>query len=242
VRGTRILDFYAPLAQGKLLGLGGDILRIDHLDRRGVSVLLQFADNVGCVIPAIQGFIAALTVDEGELVDVAYEPSDNSERWQVYQQHASQVRALRAVAASASHHGRFRLDQNNASTIGRAMQLEKGIDPTLAVYAAYAYHDLQAIDRIRTMSAYLLADLNITFFDLELLGRQLIDTTVGRERHVLPFVPLFSQGWPLLQAHRVKLHPALDGIEQNMRDSLWSVFDDAGVRQLKRAMATGDVQ
>jgi hypothetical protein len=122
------------------------------------------------------------------------------------------------------------------------MQYAKGVDPTLAVYAAYAYHDLQAIDRIREMSGYLRDDVGCTFFDLALLGRMLVDRGIAPADRIVPFVPLLSQGWALLGAHRVKLHPALDGIERDVRDSLWSLFDAAGLRKLRTAMHTGEVR
>jgi len=50
-------------------------------------------------------FIAAVTVDEGEVVDLAYEPSEGTSRWEKFNERAREVRALRAVAASASREG-----------------------------------------------------------------------------------------------------------------------------------------
>jgi hypothetical protein len=44
------------------------------------------------VIPAINGFIAALTLDNGALVDVSYEPSDNSAwRREEFTPHADEI-------------------------------------------------------------------------------------------------------------------------------------------------------
>lgn len=242
VRGARIVDFFAPRAPVEMLGTEGNILRIKELDHPAVSVLLRFTGNVGTVIPVLPGFIAALTFEEAELVDVAYEPSENNWRWDMYKDRAEEVRALRAVAASSSQYGRFRLDQDDAFRIAQKMQYAKGIDPTLSVYAAYAYYDLQAIERIREMSRYLRDDVGTTFFDLALLGRTLIDRPVGPNDGILPFFPLLSQGWALLQAQRVKLHPALEGIESTMRESLWSLFDTTGLDKLAQAMQTKEVR
>ncbi len=241
VRGARIVDFFAPRANAELLGPASDILRITNLENPAVSVLLRFEGDLGTVIPAIPGFLAALTFDDGELIDVAYEPSANTERWDLYKDQAAEVRALRAIAASSSQHGRFRLDQEDAIKVAQKMQYAKGIDPTLAVYAAYAYHDLQSLDRIRTMSGYLQGDVGVTFFDLALLSRMLIDRRIRPNDHIVPFVPLLSQGWALLQAHRVRLHPALTGIESTMRSSLWSLFDVEGLEKLRQAMQTKEV-
>jgi hypothetical protein len=244
VRGAHIVDFYAPRVQGELLGSRRENLRISHVEYPAASVLLRFDGDMGTVVPALPGFIAALTFDEGELVDVAYEPSANPNnwRWQLYAERATELRALRAVAATASQHGRFRLEGPDAIEIAQKMQYAKGIDPTLAVYAAYAYHDLQAIERIDEMSGYLRGDLGAIFFDLALLGRKLINRAIGPDDGIVPFVPLLSQGWALLGAHRIRLHPALWGIERTMRDSLWSLFDLAGVQQLQHAMRAGDVR
>lgn len=242
VRGTRIVDFFAPRAPVEMLGTEGNILRIKELDHPAVSVLLRFTGNVGTVIPVLPGFIAALTFEEGALVDVAYEPSENNWRWDQYKDRADEVRTLRAVAASSSQYGRFRLNQEDAFKIAKKMQYAKGIDPTLSVYAAYAYYDLKAIERIREMSGYLRDDVGTTFFDLALLGRTLIDRSVGPNDGILPFFPLLSQGWALLQAHRVKLHPALEGIESTMRESLWSLFDATGLEKLAQAMQTKEVR
>ena len=241
VRGARMVEFYSPRAHAELLGTAGDLLRVDPGNDPASSVLITFDGGMGAVIPAIKGFIAALTFDDGELVDVAYEPSANDWRWDMYKDSAARVRALRAVAASSSQHGRFRLEQDDAIRIAQDMQYAKGIDPTLAVYAAYAYHDLQAMQRIRDMSGYLSSDIGVTFFDLALLSRGLVDKSVVASDRIVPFFPLLSQGWALLGANRVRLHPALQGIENNMRDSLWSLFDEAGLRKLAQAMHTGDV-
>lgn len=241
VRGARMVEFLSPRAQAELLGPEGEILRVHPTTQPAASVLIRFDGGVGTVIPAIKGFIAALTFDDGELVDVAYEPSANDWRWDLYKDRAARVRALRAVAASSSQHGRFRLEQGDAIKIAQDMQYAKGIDPTLAVYAAYAYHDLQAIQRIRDMSGYLANDVGVTFFDLALLGRQLVDKSVAAGDCVVPFFPLLSQGWALLGANRVRLHPALQGVERTMRDSLWSLFDAVGLQKLTLAMHSGEV-
>lgn len=239
VRGAQIGDFLAPHAQPTLLS--PNLLRLDNVQGPATNVLLTFNGGTGTVVPAIPGFLAALTFDDGELADVAYEPSANTGRWEFFKERVEEVRRLRAIAASSSQHGRFRLDQEDAPAIARKMQYAKGVDPTLAVYAAYAYHDQQQLSRIREMSQYMRGDLSITLFDLELLGRNLRGRRVGPKDTILPMFPLLSQGWALLKANRFELHPALNEIEGAMRESLWTLFDRAGVAQLRRLLATGEV-
>ena len=203
VRGGQIVDFTVRRGRGELLT--PELLRIDQVEGRAASVVVRFNGDVGTVIPAIPGFLAALTIDDGELVDVAYEPSANTWRWDLFTDRADDIRALRALAASASQHGRFRLTQADAKGVAQQMQYAKTVDPTLAVYAAHAYYELQEVDRIREMSAYLRDDLGVTIFDLELLGRRLIDKAITPDLGIVPFVPMLAQGWALLGAHKVRL-------------------------------------
>jgi hypothetical protein len=242
VRGNRVVAAYTRWAQAELLGNDGDLVRVNQLTQPAASVLLKFADGRGALIPAITGFVAALTFDDDELIDVAYEPSTNNWRWNLYKDRAEEVRILRAVAATASQHGRFRLGDADAMNVARKMQYAKGIDPTLSVYAAYAYHDLHAVGFIRDMSNYLRDDIGTTFFDLALLSRQLLDSAVDLKSGVVPFLPLLAQGWALLSANKVRLHPLLAGIETMTLESLWTLFDSRGVEKLQRALASGELQ
>lgn len=245
VRGSRITHFTAaiPSSDVELLGPEGQFLRVWRLNTP-VSVVLRFSDDRGTVIPALPGYLATLTFEDGELVDVGYEPSANTGLWNDYAVRADEVRSLRAVAASASHNGRFRLDTvEDPFAIARKMQYAKTIDPTLAIYAAYAYHDLQRIDRIREMISFLRPVLaGNALFDLELLTRSLVNTKVDLSRPVVPFIPLFSQGWHLLRANRVRLHPALAGIDATMRESVWSLFEPRGVDMLERTLMSEEVR
>src|ERR1039458_6281638 len=239
VRGTRVIRAFASNVTTEILGQ--ELVRVHLQGPPAVSVLVEFEGGLGTVIPVLSGFLAAVTFEDGELVDVAYEPSATSPRGSDYKYNAQRVRRLRAVAAAASQHGRFRLDGENARNLAKDMQRTKGIDPTLSIYAAYAYHDLQDIKRIADMSGYLRQEVGITFFDLALLGRQLIRKQITRNDLIVPFFPLLSQGWALLNANRVKLDPAIDGIEKTMKSSLWSLFDSRGVELLRRAIEKGYV-
>jgi hypothetical protein len=242
VRGARIVEYFAPHAGVVALGSSGDLLQIDGVDRGAASVLLKFAGDIGTVIPAIPGFVAALTIEEGSLIDVAYEPSANTPRWALYKNRASGARTVRGVAAAASQDGRFHLGEHDAVSLGQQMRYEKGLDLALALYAAYAYHDNQDTARIEQMADDLVNDLGFLPFDVALLGRRLAGRRVDADSGVVPFVPLLARGWALLGAKRVRLHPSLDGIERSIRDSQWSLVDGAGLESLRRALASDEVR
>jgi hypothetical protein len=242
VRGARIVEHFAPHARAAALGSSGDLLQVDGVARGAASVLLKFAGDFGTVIPAIPGFVAGLTIEDGSLIDVAYEPSANTPRWGLYKNRASEARTVRAVAAAASQDGRFHLEKDDAVSIGQQMRYEKGVDLTLALYTAYAYNDTQDTARIEQMADDLVGDVGFLPFDVALLARRLAGRRLDTDSGVVPFVPLLARGWALLGANRVRLHPSLDGIERSIRDSQWSLFDGGGLESLRRALASGEVR
>jgi hypothetical protein len=209
LRGARIVAAYATGAETEVLGVPGEVVRVNSISRPGASVLLVLEQGTGVLLPALPDFIAVLTVEEGELVDVAYEPSDNSWRWQDYVQRAPEIRQLRSLAASSMAQGVFRLEGEDALEVARRMQIAKGIDPTLAVYAAYAYNDLQRRDLIRQMSGTMRDDIGAPLFDVALLAGELNRAMITPETAVYSQIPLLAQGWALLSAFGVSLPPSL---------------------------------
>lgn len=239
VRGARFAEVESSRAGAEILT--DDEVRVSRLESSGASIVLRFDDGTGVSLPAIPGFLTALTVEDGELVDVAYEPSENTERWRSFVGRAPEVRRLRAVAAAATRSGVFRLDDDNALELAMQMQYAKMVDPGLAVYAAYAYQDLQRIDLIREMSGYLRHDLGARLFDVALLARELDGETAGADPHVLSFMPMLSQGWALLSAARVSLPRSVEGIQRFLLPSVWTLLTPEGVDQLHDALRSGEV-
>src|SRR5690606_12882231 len=141
------------------------------IDRPAADVLMVLEDGSGFAIPALREFVATLSVVDGELSDVAYEPAEGTSLWNDFVAHAAELRSLRAIVADAARDGFFRLEGERAAAMARRMQYAKQIDPALGLYAAYAYHDLQMTDRIREIDAWLSAGLGVSFFDPAMLAR-----------------------------------------------------------------------
>ena len=142
---------------------------------------------------------------------------------------STQNYADQAVNLSSEPWGKTQL------TLAKRMQLAKGVDPSLALYAAYAYDALQRSELIDEMRTYMVRDLGLTFFDIALLSGGF-----KRQRIVPPF-PMLSQGWPLLSAYRLQLPSRLRGVEQHRLPSLWTLFDKAGVRVVETAIMMREI-
>jgi hypothetical protein len=222
VRGAAVCEAFA--ARAHVDHLDSSLVRVQS-NRNCVSVLLRFENGTCAQLPALQGYLAALTFDEGELADVSYEPAATNYRWNDYRNRIGELRRLRAIIARAARNGFFKLEGDSALKLANSMRLEKSIDPTLAIYAAHAFHDLQRGDLIRDMSGYLRDDISTGLFDIELLGRKLLGKSWRNLDRVAPYFPMLAQGWDLLAANRFEPHPTAPILRKHLKNSLWTLFD-----------------
>ncbi|WP_428422499.1 caspase family protein [Methylibium sp.] len=241
VLGAKVAECVSPGVGIDLFPDNRSLVRID-LPGPAANVLLVLADGSGMLLPAVRGFVTALSIEDGELADVAYEPSDNTARWQDFVGQAAELRALRGVVASSARDGVFRLEGDKAAALATRMQYAKQIDPALALYAAYAYHDLQMTERIRHMDLALKGELSMSFFDLGLLSGALGAGAGAPATGHYPMLPMLSQGWALLSAFKLGLPDGLAGIQRELLPSLWTHFNPAGARRLRELMVARRLQ
>lgn len=241
LRGARVARVVCMQVKAEILDRDGTIVRVDSAPRSGAPVLLVLTDGSGILVPAISEFVAELSFQGGLLTNLSYEPSVHTSRWSDYARRRDELRALRATVAASVAMGVFRLDGNEALKLASKMQYSKGVDPSMALYAAYAYHDLQRRDLINRMHSFLQDDLGFAFYDVALLaggGPQ----AVLRGPQVAPACPMLSQGWTLLSAYRISLPPVLSDLEQHLLPALWTSFDAAGTAKLARRIETGEIR
>jgi hypothetical protein len=238
VQGAHVKSSLALHARTQYGSLGlRDVVTV--IDPHNSIVLLEFDDGSGTVLPAISEFMCALRFDGGELVDVAYEPSQGSWRYNAFMQHSKRLRELRAIASAASRDGVFRLEGENSMAFARQMQLEKGVDPGMAVYAAHAYYDLGRSDLLREMSQYMQGDLGGCLFDVAMFAR-LLDGKQGSSMTFDSMGPLLAQGWAYLGSRGITMPRGLEQLPGTLKDSLWTLFDAKGVKLLRAYIERGN--
>ncbi len=236
------------------LGAGTEVERIEN-DRRlrvhcsagAVSVLIIFADGYGALLPAIAGYIGALTYDaaDHELTSVEYEPSNNTPLYQRVASSLPEVRNLRRLAGAAAAHGSFRLppDVDPKQLLAKVLGFG-AIDPALSVYAAHALHDAGRLEPIVQMVEVQRRELHVALFDVAMLAQRPRSQSVPLAPDVYPPVPLLAQGWGVLAGFGVELPRSLgaDKLGRHVTDSLWTLFDPTGVALLRDALAKGEIR
>lgn len=242
IRGSRVVEAVGAGVGTELLDEG--LVRVWGLDpgRPGASVLMRLSSGACAVIPAIFGFMCGVTVEDGRLVDVAYEPMDTRGRWDEFMARATEIRRARSTLAAATRMGVASLDRDVAMATAQHLQSLKGLDPSSSLYAAYAFRDLGDQSLIREMGDFQFEDLGTVLYDLELLvGRAPPPGPQPGPRLVLPFFPMLSRGWALTNAMGAVVHPAVADPARRI-PSLWTLFTPDTYAVIAAAMLAGDVQ
>jgi hypothetical protein len=206
-----------------------------------VSVLVEFDDGRGTVTAVLPRYSATLLIDRRELASITYDlpayqvPTGSAED--------EQLPALRASVAAAARHGAFRIEDADPRRFADRIRIMKGIDPTLGIYAAYAYHQIGLIDQIRSVADYMRDDLARALpFDVAMLLRMPDAQPEKLQPGVaVPFCPMLTQGWALLPAKCVNLPPNIDAAGRHLARSLWTLFEAEGVRLIRKSLSSGEL-
>jgi hypothetical protein len=217
-----------------------DLVRIR---RSSVTAALVFEDGSGTVVAALPGFVGSLAVEDGRVMSVTYAPSRNSSRWYAYLAAAGRIEELRALVATSARFGVFRIDGDRESRTAAArrlagqIRLDKNIDPTLGIYAAYAYADANLLEQVQSVQSFMRDDLNVDLFDVALLANRLTGRRIEDPLSaVVPFCPMLTQGWQLLRVREVTLSDDVQRARDNLRPALWTTFGPRGMEFIGRAI------
>ncbi|UPK17577.1 caspase family protein [Bradyrhizobium sp. 131] len=219
------------------------MIKIPGTYRQPVTTALIFEDGSGTVVAALPGFIGSLTVRGGQVTSVAYAPSPQSSRRDEYAGENARLEELRALAAASAKLGVFRIegDKEARTDAGRRLanqiRVLKSVDPTLGIYAAYAYADANLPDQVSSVQSYMRGDLGADLFDVALLADRLTGQRIEELRNsVVPFCPMLTQGWQLLRVREVSLAENVQRARDSLRPGLWTTFGPPGMEFIGRAI------
>ncbi|MCP9629484.1 caspase family protein [Rhodopseudomonas palustris] len=210
-------------------------VRVSLPDGRAVSVAIRFADGSGTVLVALRRYDCNVTVGSGGVADANYVPVGRAPD--------DRISDLHAAVATSAQFGVFRIEgdrdtiNRNARAFGDRIRVGKSFDPTLGLYAAYAYAQADLIDQVRSVEEYMRGDLEFDLFDVAMLARR--PSGDGRSPRVMPFCPLLTQGWSMLRVLQVNLAPEVDRARDYLGGALWTTFGPKGMDILIPAINSG---
>lgn len=220
--------------------LGQEFVRLWPIGAASASVLIEFDNGNGTVLPGLRGYIGHIFVDKGVVINVNYVPSTNSERWVEYTKVREQIEGLRAAVAAAAGLGVFRISPDEAPSFADKIRYLKAYDPTLGLYAAYAYASAGLDEDIRSVREYMREDLKTELFDVAMLAERGVSPRETGPQTILPFCPMLRQGWSFVAVRDARLSEAVLAARDWLLPALWTTFAPEGVRLLRDAITRGD--
>lgn len=212
------------------------VIQIDpRADRQG-TVVIEFENGSGTVLAALRQFVANVVVDEGKVANVSYVPGQIGEQLNLTTSDFPQLNELHALVAASAKLGAFQIDgppemrAYNARRLADAVRQGKLADPTLGIYAAYAYADAGLSEQVRSVFEIMKGD-GIELFDVAMLAG--VRAGSRGSDFPVPFCPMLSQGWGLLRAKNVTLPEGLANAPDHLLRALWTTLDPEGMRMIR---------
>jgi hypothetical protein len=214
----------SPGFEGRLIEAGNVVAIEISGQRQSGSIAVRFADGTGGLFAVLSGYIGAVTVGDTGVTNINYTPAPNTPEYASYLAEKVQVDAVRASVAAAARMGALNIGTGGeAEKWGDRVRIMKSIDPTLGLYAAYAYYSAGKHLKSKSVSDLLAGYLKTEFFDTAMLAGKLAGQPI-QPGLAVPFAPMLAQGWDLLAVRRVQIDPRLLNVRSRLRPALWTTF------------------
>jgi hypothetical protein len=215
------------------------------------AALIRFTNGSGLILSVLPGYIGTIVAETGRVLTVNYTPSQHTAAYEDYRDAAKDIEQCRALVATLARHGSFRFNQDTAVATARLLRRHKRLDPTLGLFASYAYaqsgHSAGALSVYR----YMVRDQLPVFFDVAMLAAQ-VSTNEGDKQappfpppsnlDFAPWLPLLTQGWLLLGPFEEATPAVLRKAKQYLVPGLWTTFAPEGLDILEIALFGGTKQ
>ncbi len=208
------------------------------------STLIQFGNGSGVLLAVLPGLIGTLVMEEGRVVTVSYTPSRHTSKYEEYEAVADEVEARRALAAVAARNGMFHLKEDcDFGGPEDWLRSGKGVDPTLGLYACYAYARTGSLDQVESVYEHMHSQPDPVPFDVALLANKLPrqERLLQSGRLIAPFCPMLTQGWAILEPYYDVLPSVVQKVGGQLLPGLWTTFLPDGVELLWAAITKGEL-
>jgi hypothetical protein len=130
---------------------------------------------------------------------------------------------------------------NEAKELAEKIRMEKAYDPTLGLYACYAFAQAGMQAKVRDVLGYMTEDLGGTnLFDVLMLSGRADALHPGKL--CVPICPMLTQGWNFLRAYRAGISPTLGQVSNSLANSLWTTFTGEGSQAVFNAVKNGKLE
>lgn len=225
-----------------------DVARVALGERPAVSVMVTFEDGTGAPVAVLHDYGAHLTVGPEGVESFRYTPLRGTDAYFEFDADRERIAKLRALVREASKQGVLGFDgdkqarEEAAQRMAEQIRMAKSIDPTLGIYAAYAYDAALLPDQVASVAGILEGTLGIRLCDPAMLAWWLIGAgPASGASGYFPFCPVLRQGWELLRVKQVALAEPLLQAQPHLLPSFVTTFAAPGAEMVSGAIERGEL-
>ena len=163
-------------------------------------------------------------------MNVNYTPSRGTRRYEEMLRNGEDLHLneRRAKVISAARFGKFRPTGSSDSLIVEASYLRssKAFDPTLGLYAAYAYAQAGDYRAVKSVYDYMAREPEPVLFDVAML--KVLFEPESEIGETSPSCPLLTQGWSYLSINYKLFPKILRELSSHLLPGLWTTFTPTG--------------
>lgn len=169
-------------------------------------------------INVIPGFFTHVIFEKGEILTVNYYPTSGNAKYEA-RRSGDEVAERKAHIIMAAKNGIFQGTQELAGYL----RSYKHLDPTLGLFAAYAYFQRGDYAGVRSVYDFMLEDRQTIVGDIWLLNLLSRGTVWDVDHHEIP-LPLLTEGWSYLKM----LGNPHEELSSHLQPGLWTSFNREG--------------
>lgn len=234
-------DASVEVLEPGVAGQTSAILRLWDV-RPAVSIAIELANGRCAVLAGLHGYIGHASFGESGLSNVSYVPSSNHWRWGMYKRKRAEIDRFRALVALAVEDNAFRIESDaKAKALAKTIRIAKAVDPTLGLYAAYAFSQTGDDKSVLSVMRYMRSDLGVDLFDVRALALRRLREPWSVKK-LAPFCPMLTQTWNLLRPRGIELPAVLEDSVPFLCNALWTTFEPERTDAIMNAVKQGEWQ
>ncbi|MEB2777461.1 caspase family protein [Algoriphagus sp. D3-2-R+10] len=207
-------------------------VRVDHNESKSALLILENGQSIPVAI--LEDFIGTVVFHKDRLLTINYTPCEGSYRYYEFEDNREKINLVRSYIASAANEGfdyqkAFENEFTETGHIkydnpGSFLRMEKSLDPSLGLYAVYAYMQAGKIKDINSVFKYMNNESEDLIFDVAMLSGNLNLENVK----LAPFCPMLSLGWAYRNRFEQYLLPDILEASKHLEPNLWTTFNENG--------------
>ncbi|KIA96191.1 hypothetical protein OC25_03665 [Pedobacter kyungheensis] len=196
-------------------------------------ILIQLENGTGIPFTLLKGYHANAVIRNGQLININYVPSPLSYKRFQYVELEQKIKEQKAEIITAAQFGIFSPSRETHSIFANYIRTYKALDPTLGLFAAYAYALSGNFKQIRSVYRHMAREEEPVLRDVAILnGFAQNQDFSGHELSTIKkntFMPLLTQGWSYME-----LYPKnnLFELSKTLIPGLWTSFTKDGIEIL----------